>query len=110
MLTFAMSDAVLYSYNQEITGEVRLSPIWPECYREIQENAPVQRVQQGLRGKELSDKLKEHDMIKKGFAKFVSFHKGQALLHKFPVWAVSLEHSRNAKHPARVIGAASLSC
>ena len=58
MLTFAMSDAVLYSYNQEITGEVRLSPIRPECYREIQENAPVQRVQQGLRGKELSDKLK----------------------------------------------------
>jgi|688.fasta_scaffold200277_2 hypothetical protein len=58
MLTFAMSDAVLYSYNQEITGEVRLSPIRPECYREIEENAPYQRVQQGLRGKEFSDKLK----------------------------------------------------
>ena len=58
MLTFAMSDAVLYSYNQEISGEVRLSPTRPECHREIEENAPYQRFQQGLRGKEFSDKLK----------------------------------------------------
>ena len=62
----------------------------------------LQWVQQGLRGSELADKLKHHDLLKNAFHRFVSMHKDRAEKHDFKTWAVGLEHSRNAKHPARV--------
>jgi len=68
----------------------------------LQDPEILQWVQQGLRGSELADKLKEHDLIKNAFSRFVSFHKDRAEKHSFKTWAVGLEHSRNAKHPARV--------
>ena len=68
----------------------------------LQDPDILQWVQQGLRGSDLADKLKEHDLIKKAFSRFVSFHKDRADKHGFKTWAVGLEHSMNAKHPARV--------
>ena len=62
----------------------------------------MQWVQQGLRDDELADKLKQHILIQKAFCRFVSFHKDLAHKHDFKTWAVGLEHSRHAKHPARV--------
>ena len=68
----------------------------------LQDPDILQWVQQGLRGSDLAAKLKEHDLIKKAFTRFVSFHKDRAEQHAFKTWAVALEHSMNAKHPARV--------
>ena len=68
----------------------------------LQDPDILQWVQQGLRGSDLAAKLKEHDLIKKAFTRFVSFHKDRAEQHGFKTWAVALEHSMNAQHPARV--------
>ena len=68
----------------------------------LQDPDILQWVQQGLRGSALADKLKNHDLIKNAFNRFVSFHKDRAEQHGFKTWAVALEHSMNAKHPARV--------
>jgi hypothetical protein len=68
----------------------------------LQDPDILQWVQQGLRGSALADKLKNHDLIKNAFNRFVSFHKDRADKHGFKTWAVGLEHSMNAKHPARV--------
>ena len=68
----------------------------------LQDPEILQWVQQGLRGSVLAAKLKEHDLIKKAFNSFVSFHKDRASQYGFKTWAVALEHSMNAQHPARV--------
>jgi hypothetical protein len=68
----------------------------------LQDPEILQWVQQGLRGSVLAAKLKEHDLIKKAFNRFVCFHKDRAAQHGFKTWAVALEHSMNAQHPARV--------
>ena len=68
----------------------------------LQDPEILQWVQQGLRGNDLAAKLKEHDLIKNAFNRFLSFHKDRAEQHGFKTWAVALEHSMNAKHPARV--------
>ena len=59
-------------------------------------------VQQGLRGGELGEKLKNHELHKAAFRRFVNFHKDVADKHHFRTWAVALEHSTNGDHPARV--------
>jgi hypothetical protein len=68
----------------------------------LQDPEIMQWVQQGLRGDELAGKLKQHIVIHKAFGRFVSFHKVLAHKHDFKTWAGGLEHSRHAKHPARV--------
>lgn len=62
----------------------------------------LQWVQQGLRGQELADKLKERELLKDAFQSFADFHKAAAEKHGFKAWAVAMEHSANAEHPARV--------
>jgi len=59
-------------------------------------------VQQGLRGRELGEKLKNHELHKAAFRRFVTFQKDVADKHHFRAWAVALEHSTNGDHPARV--------
>ena len=68
----------------------------------LQDPEIMQWVQQGLRDDELAAKLKQHILIQKAFSRFVSFHRDLAHKHDFKTWAVGLEHSRHAKHPARV--------
>lgn len=68
----------------------------------LQDPEIMQWVQQGLSGQELAEKLKGRDLLKSAFARFVTFQKALAEKHHFKTWAVALEHSANAQHPARV--------
>jgi hypothetical protein len=68
----------------------------------LQDSEVMQWVQQGSRDQELADKLKNHELHKSAFRRFVAFHKDLADKHRFKTWAVALEHSANAQHPARV--------
>ena len=68
----------------------------------LQDSEVMEWVQQGLRGEDLAIKLKNHDLHKAAFRRFVTFHKDLADKHRFKTWAVALEHSAHANHPARV--------
>ena len=68
----------------------------------LQDSDIMQWVQQGLRGKDLAEKLKERELLKSAFHRFVAFQKDVADKHRFKSWAVAYEHSANAQNPARV--------
>jgi hypothetical protein len=50
----------------------------------------------------LGDKLKNHDLHRAAFRRFVTFQRDLAERHRFKTWAVALEHSEHGDHPARV--------
>ena len=68
----------------------------------LQDSQVLEWVQQGLRGRQLGDKLKNHDLHRAAFRRFVTFQRDLAERHRFKTWAVALEHSEHGDHPARV--------
>ena len=68
----------------------------------LQDSEVMEWVQQGLRGHDLAVKLKNHDLHKAAFRRFVTFQTDLADKNRFKTWAVALEHSAHANHPARV--------
>jgi len=68
----------------------------------LQDSQVLEWVQQGLRDAELRERLKNHELHKAAFRRFVAFQKDMADKHHFRTWAVALEHSTNGNHPARV--------
>lgn len=59
-------------------------------------------LQEGLRGTDLQDRMKSHPLLAACFQRFAQHIKDVAESLKFPVWAVSMEHGNNSKHPGRV--------
>jgi hypothetical protein len=59
-------------------------------------------VNEGLQGKDLCARLKSYALYRHCFDRFHLFHQDLAKKYGFPTVAVSMEHSANAVHPARV--------